>query len=511
MKKILLFLLLLLPVIGHAQLSTLVSGARTYINTNITTNGVGAITGAKANAAFIGTLNAVAYIDTAVRFGAGANLATLQRLIDSCAALRAVMGSGDTSGLGLATRYYVGQQLGALNATNLLSGTIPAARYGAGTIDVSKINASGGSSTDFLRKDGTWATPAGGGAPSFETLSGTTWALGTQPLVVQSISDTTAYTVSGGTAGAANGVFVITNTGTYPITINGDPYSIRSNGKTAISAIRLPDASYYISSDYCACSGGAEPEPDTPDAPTLGMVDDDADEFDWTNTSGFTDPGDYEYRIGGSGPYTTVTTKPLVVGDIDIPVGDLEVRVKAAGINPASASLLNEDPFTVAGGGGLVVIPFVFPTPITPSGGIVTPGAAGYSTSTESDKILPSGTSGYLQFDVASANCVLGFKATGGLYGDRTDYIAGMYIVGGTLHYVDAGAPTTGTTIPVGTTKCRLYYDHVADEFTTEFFDGTTWTVANTLTVTLGTPANMSIYLTDNSGHLDNPVGFGIE
>lgn len=58
----------------------------------------------------------------------------------------------------------------SLNATNLLSGTIPAARYGAGTIDVSKINASGGASGKVLSYDGTWVDQTGGGG-STDTAS----------------------------------------------------------------------------------------------------------------------------------------------------------------------------------------------------------------------------------------------------------------------------------------------------------------------------------------------------
>lgn len=103
MKKLLIALLCLAPVASQAQLSTLVSGARTYVNANITTNGVGAITGAKANAAFLGVLNGLAYIDTSARFGSGANLATLQRMIDSCAALREAIADVEVSGGGSGT------------------------------------------------------------------------------------------------------------------------------------------------------------------------------------------------------------------------------------------------------------------------------------------------------------------------------------------------------------------------------------------------------------------------
>jgi len=84
----------------------------------------------------------------------------------------------------------------------------------------------------------------------------------------------------------------------------------------------------------------------TPAAPTSGIVDDVDDEFDWTYSAGFSTPGAYEYRIGGVGSFSAVAAKPLVVGDVDIPIGDLEVRVKAvAGVNTASASLTNAAAF----------------------------------------------------------------------------------------------------------------------------------------------------------------------
>lgn len=47
----------------------------------------------------------------------------------------------------------------ATQASNLLSGSIPSARYGATTIPTSAISASGGSSGDFLTKGGIWKQP----------------------------------------------------------------------------------------------------------------------------------------------------------------------------------------------------------------------------------------------------------------------------------------------------------------------------------------------------------------
>lgn len=147
MKKIIFILLCLLPLCAQGQLSTVISGTRTYVTNNITTNGVGAITGAKANAAFVGTLNGLSYIDTSVRFGAGLTLAGLQRTLDSLAAHRAAFLTSSST----------------LNASNLTTGTMPIARLADGSVTVAKINASGGATGRVLSWDGTWIAQSGGG------------------------------------------------------------------------------------------------------------------------------------------------------------------------------------------------------------------------------------------------------------------------------------------------------------------------------------------------------------
>ena len=82
-----------------------------------------------------------------------------------------------------------------------------------------------------------------------------------------------------------------------------------------------------------------------PDAPTEGVVDDDADTFAFTSSY----PLDkLEFTIDGGVSYSQVTENPLtgLTGDID--AGDVGVRVKAEGNFPPSATLFSTDPFTAA-------------------------------------------------------------------------------------------------------------------------------------------------------------------
>ena len=91
--------------------------------------------------------------------------------------------------------------------------------------------------------------------------------------------------------------------------------------------------------------------PVTPDAPTSGVVDDTANTFNWTNNPSFTALGDYEYTLNGGSSYSDVSAKPVAVGNVDKAIGQVGVRVKAVGVNPASSTLFNATAFTSSGGG----------------------------------------------------------------------------------------------------------------------------------------------------------------
>ncbi len=88
-----------------------------------------------------------------------------------------------------------------------------------------------------------------------------------------------------------------------------------------------------------------------PDAPTLPVVDDDENTFDWTNISE-TEYYDYEYSIDNGNSWTTCTEKPINIENIDVPTGEVQVRTLPVISKPtttlyfAGESLLSDAPFT---------------------------------------------------------------------------------------------------------------------------------------------------------------------
>ncbi|NRB66085.1 MAG: DUF1566 domain-containing protein [Vibrio sp.] len=67
--------------------------------------------------------------------------------------------------------------------------------------------------------------------------------------------------------------------------------------------------------------------PNTPSAPTNGLVNDALNTFNWDWVAGFDSANDYEYRVDGAG-WSTVQNKPLQLEDKAYGVSSVEVRVK---------------------------------------------------------------------------------------------------------------------------------------------------------------------------------------
>lgn len=88
--------------------------------------------------------------------------------------------------------------------------------------------------------------------------------------------------------------------------------------------------------------------PTAPKAPTNPQQNDTQNTFDWDYVTGHSQAVNYEYSLDRGVSWTTVTTKPVNVGDIDIAIGALQVRVKAAPATntPAGATLVNTVAFT---------------------------------------------------------------------------------------------------------------------------------------------------------------------
>lgn len=84
----------------------------------------------------------------------------------------------------------------------------------------------------------------------------------------------------------------------------------------------------------------------TPAAPTNGVVDDTANTFTFTLSSGYA-AADHEYNLNNAG-YVDCTSNVISVGDVAVAIGALLVRVKAATGRNASATLSNASAFTAS-------------------------------------------------------------------------------------------------------------------------------------------------------------------
>lgn len=83
-----------------------------------------------------------------------------------------------------------------------------------------------------------------------------------------------------------------------------------------------------------------------PGAPTSPVHDDDANTFGWSYVSGYTDPTGYEYSVDQGSSWSDVTSNPVNVGDVSLQAGDVQVRVKKAGVKDAGAILKSTKAYT---------------------------------------------------------------------------------------------------------------------------------------------------------------------
>ncbi|MEJ2765071.1 hypothetical protein VV869_14015 [Photobacterium sp. MCCC 1A19761] len=126
--------------------------------------------------------------------------------------------------------------------------------------------------------------------------------------------------------------------------VNGNPHALIKDGVFAAGEIKVRvkadpltgrEASAALSNTVAFTV-----KPGQPAAPTQPVTDDTANTFDWTFVLAFTLIGDYEYSLNGGKSWQGVSAKPIVVGDVNLSAGQVQVRVKANLQNGMSAGLV---------------------------------------------------------------------------------------------------------------------------------------------------------------------------
>ena len=110
-------------------------------------------------------------------------------------------------------------------------------------------------------------------------------------------------------------------------------------------------------------------------APSNLVTDDTANTLDWTFVTGFEQPSFYEISFNSGVNWIPVTAKPVVIGDIEKSVGEVQLRVAKNIINgmPSGNSASNDDAYTqtpklAAPTGGEIVNTFTGSSPIQTNG-----------------------------------------------------------------------------------------------------------------------------------------------
>ena len=88
--------------------------------------------------------------------------------------------------------------------------------------------------------------------------------------------------------------------------------------------------------------------PSAPNAPTNLVVNDTDNTLDWSYFSEFTQPEDFEVTLDSGSTWTRATTKPIVIGNIDKNIAEIQLRVAQNFTNgmPHGPAILTTEAFT---------------------------------------------------------------------------------------------------------------------------------------------------------------------
>ncbi|GIC76752.1 hypothetical protein [Moritella sp. F3] len=136
--------------------------------------------------------------------------------------------------------------------------------------------------------------------------------------------------------------------------VNGNPHQLVVDGVYAVGDIQIrvkaDSSSNRAASDVLvnAAIYTANSSVNRPKSPTNPVQNDSLNTFDWDLVSGFSTVSEYEYSLTGGVSWITATNKPLSVGDVDIDVGHVQVRVKenVASGTVAGSVLISTQAFT---------------------------------------------------------------------------------------------------------------------------------------------------------------------
>ena len=270
-------------------------------------------------------------------------------------------------------------------------------------------------------------------------------------------------------------------------------------GKTITVQVTEPNYSGSVSAVT-----GVIARADGPAAPTGGTVDDAADTFGFTAVSGYPSPALYEYSIDNGASWQTVTGNPIPVGDVAIPAGGLQVRLKESAARLAGAILSSTAPFTanLTGSVSISGAP-VFGETLTAAAAGTPPGAAlvyEWYRSGVSAPVHTGETYIPTQEDIGNPLYV---KVTAAGYGSElesppTPPVAKAAQAPPALAYTRSGDyETEGVTVTITSPASGAVYS----------FDGNAYGTSNTHTFNPGT-SGAAIYarLSETATHLQSPA-----